>query len=325
LDTLYVDFPVSGVHTWVFLPPLVAFAVSFFSSMGGVSGAFFLLPYQVSVLNFVSPSVTSTNFVYNIVAIPSGIYRYIREKRMAWPLAWAIVAGTFPGVLLGYYIRVLFLPDPRVFRLFIGCVLLYIACHLMYETFRRSRRNGIRIKSPESGFIKKPKIQGKGSMGRDSARIAANAVVRSGSLSIRKIEYTFGEETYSIGTPRILSMAFIVGAVGGAYGIGGGSILSPFLVAVFNLPVYTVAGAALLGTFMTSIAGVIFYSVIPAHTGMTTTPDWLLGVLFGLGGFLGMYCGARLQKFVPQAYIKAMLVLIMLFLACSYILKYFTG
>ena len=30
-------------------------------------------------------------------------------------------------------------------------------------------------------------------------------------------------------------------------------------------------------------------------------------------------------KFVPQAYIKAMLVLIMLFLACSYILKYFTG
>jgi uncharacterized membrane protein YfcA len=325
LETLYVDFPVSGVHTWVFLPPLVAFVVSFFSAMGGVSGAFFLLPYQVSVLNFVSPSVTSTNFVYNIVAIPSGIYRYIREKRMAWPLAWAIVAGTLPGVFLGYCLRVLFLPDPRVFRLFVGCVLLYIACHLIYETFSRSRRHRIRIKSPESGFIKNGNVHNKGSMGRDSERIPANTVVRSCSLSIRKIEYTFGEETYSIGTPMILCMAFIVGVIGGAYGIGGGSILSPFLVAVLNLPVYTVAGATLLGTFMTSIAGVFFYSVIPAPSGMTTTPDWLLGVLFGLGGFLGMYCGARLQKFVPQAYIKAMLALIVLILSCSYILKYFTG
>jgi uncharacterized membrane protein YfcA len=325
LDTLYVDFPVSGVHTWVFLPPLVAFIVSFFSAMGGVSGAFFLLPYQVSVLNFVSPSVTSTNFVYNIVAIPSGIYRYIREKRMVWTLAGAIVAGTLPGVFWGYYLRVLFLPDPRVFRLFVGCVLLYIACHLIYEALWKSRRNRIRIKSPESGFINNGNVPQKGSMGRNSERITANAVVRSCSLSIRKIEYTFGEKTYSIGTPMILSLAFIVGVIGGAYGIGGGSILSPFLVAALNLPVYTVAGATLLGTFITSIAGVFFYSVIPVHSGMTTTPDWLLGILFGLGGFLGMYCGARLQKFVPQAYIKAMLALILLILSCSYILKYFTG
>jgi len=119
MDALFVEFPVSGVHTWVFVPPLVAFAVSFFSSMGGVSGAFFLLPYQVSILNFVSPSVSSTNFVYNIVATPSGIYRYLREGRMAWPLACFIVAGTLPGVFLGYYLRVLFLPDPRIFRLFV--------------------------------------------------------------------------------------------------------------------------------------------------------------------------------------------------------------
>ncbi|MBI5253753.1 MAG: TSUP family transporter, partial [Euryarchaeota archaeon] len=78
-------FPVSGVETPIFVPPLVAFVISFFTSMGGVSGAFLLLPFQMSVLNFTSPAVSATNFVYNIVAIPSGVYRYLREGRMAWP------------------------------------------------------------------------------------------------------------------------------------------------------------------------------------------------------------------------------------------------
>ncbi|MDH5768054.1 MAG: sulfite exporter TauE/SafE family protein, partial [Nitrospirota bacterium] len=89
-------FPVSGVETYIFIPPLVALVVSFFTSMGGVSGAFLLLPFQVSVLNFTSPSVSSTNFVYNIVAIPSGVYRYLKEGRMPWPLTNIVILGTLP-------------------------------------------------------------------------------------------------------------------------------------------------------------------------------------------------------------------------------------
>ena len=110
MDILYAHFPVSGVDTWVFIPPLVAFVVSTFTSMGGVSGAFLLLPFQVSVLNFTTPSVSATNFVYNIVAIPSGVYRYLKEGRMAWPLTWIVIVGTLPGVLIGYYLRVMYLP-----------------------------------------------------------------------------------------------------------------------------------------------------------------------------------------------------------------------
>ncbi|MBN2059983.1 MAG: cation:proton antiporter [Deltaproteobacteria bacterium] len=102
-----------------------------------------------------------------------------------------------------------------------------------------------------------------------------------------------------------------------------GLLFAPFCVAVFNLPVYTVAGAALMGTFLTSIAGVFLYSVIPAAGGMSTRPDWLLGLLFGAGGFAGMYCGARLQKFVPQQFINLMLGLIITFLAVRYILQFF--
>lgn len=52
-------FPVSGVEASPWIPPVVAFVVSFFTSMGGVSGAFLLLPFQVSFLHFTSPAFKS--------------------------------------------------------------------------------------------------------------------------------------------------------------------------------------------------------------------------------------------------------------------------
>jgi len=94
--------------------------------MAGVSGAFILLPFHMSVLGFTSPAVNSTNFAYNIVSIPRGVFRYFREGRMTWPLNWIVILGTLPGVFIGYYLRILYLPDPRTFNLFVGLVLLYI-------------------------------------------------------------------------------------------------------------------------------------------------------------------------------------------------------
>jgi len=126
-------FPVSGIETPFWLPPLFAFVAAFFCSMGGVSGAFLLLPFQVSVLGYVTPSVSATNQVFNLVAIPSGVYRYIREGRMVWPLTWVIVLGTMPGVLIGAWLRVLYLPDPEAFKCFVGCVLLYVALRLIRD------------------------------------------------------------------------------------------------------------------------------------------------------------------------------------------------
>jgi len=126
-------FEVSGVQVSPAIPFLVAFVASFLSSMGGLSGAFLLLPFQVSVLGFTSPAVSPTNLVYNIVAIPSGVYRYIKEGRMAWMLTGIIIAGTIPGVFMGAILRIKYLPDPKRFKFFVGCVLLYIGFRLVHN------------------------------------------------------------------------------------------------------------------------------------------------------------------------------------------------
>lgn len=265
-------FPVSGVECSVWLPPAAAFVVALATTPAGVSGAFLLLPFQMSVLGFSAPAVTPTNLIYNVVATPGGIARYLQEHRMAWPLAWAIVLGSLPGVFLGAAVRIRYLPDPRNAKLFVGCVLLYLGARLLYD--------GVRPKS--------------------AAQVDA-ATFRCAA---------------------ILPAALVVGVIGGIYGVGGGAILAPFAMAILRLPARVVAGAALFGTLLTSIAGVASFEALgrtALRAGTAVEPDWLLGLLFGAGGLLGSYFGARLQKRLPERLIRLFLGTLVIALALAYV------
>lgn len=315
-------FPTSGVNVFPLIPFIVAFVVSFFTSMGGVSGAFLLLPFQVSVLGFTSPSVSPTNLIYNIVAIPSGVYRYIKEGRMAWPLAWVIISGTVPGVFIGAIIRIKYLLDPKNFKFFVGCVLLYIAVRLLYDLTSRAGAKNAKTNAMEENFKKRlSQING-----QREASLRGDVVIRTVKFSLMGYTYEFYGETFSFNTIALFVFTFGVGIVGGIYGIGGGSIIAPSLIAIFNLPVYTITGATLLGTFFTSIVGVICYTMMAlmyAHPDLAIAPDWSLGVLFGIGGSLGIYCGARIQKYFPAKTIKLVLGIVILFLSLRYIINIF--
>ena len=265
--------------------------------MAGVTGAFLILPFQMSVLGFTTPSVSATNFVYNVVGTPGGIIRYLREGRMVWPLAFTITIGTLPGVLAGYYIRVLYLPEPRNFKLFVGIILLYLGVRVIQKVLHRgvqetpAAHNDFRVRNITFNFTR---------MGFD--------------FQARRVEFSLA---------AIIILALAVGIIGGIYGIGGGAIIAPFCVAFLNIPVHTVAGAAIFGTFATSVAGVAIYSLVPLYNGHPAPPDWMLGALFGFGGLLGMYLGASCQKYVPERAIQAILALIIFTVSANYILQFF--
>jgi uncharacterized membrane protein YfcA len=297
MESLYIFFPGSGVETYIFIPPLVAFVVSFFTSMGGVSGAFLLLPFQMSFLHYTAPSVSGTNQLFNIIAIPSGVLRFIKEKRMVWPLTWAVIIGTLPGVLIGAIIRIKYLPDPKSFKFFVGFVLFYIGLKLLNDVFKTRAETS----DNKSEFI-----------------------VTDTLFSLKRVEFCFGSQKFSFSTLAVVMLCFVVGIIGGIYGIGGGSIIAPFFITFLHLPVYVVAGAALMGTFVTSVAGVIFYQVLAFfYPDVSIAPDWYLGMLFGIGGLLGMYFGARCQKYFPPHIIKSILCFCVLFVAAKYIFDFF--
>jgi len=298
MEFLQFTFPLSGVETSILIPPLVAFGISFFTSMGGISGAFLLLPFQMSVLGFTGPSVTSTNFLFNVTGTPGGVYRYARECRFVWPVALLIVAGIIPGVLIGYYLRITYLPDAKTFKFFVGCVLLLIAVKLLKEA-----------------------LNGKTTVSQTPESCTLSDRVEEASIEMKTTRFNFKGATYSFATAKLLGLALVVGIIGGVYGIGGGAIIAPFLITVFRLPVYAIAGAVLLGTFVSSLAGVTFYSLIPIN-GAVAAPDWLLGILFGAGGLMGMYLGARVQKYAPERWIKLMLGGVIIIVASKYILGF---
>lgn len=285
-----LDFP-------LFLLPLISFAISFFTSMAGVSGAFLLLPFQVSILELTSPSVSATNFLYNVIGCPGGIRRFVQEQRMLWPLAWLISLTTLPGILLGYYFRVRFFPDPSLFKLFVGGVLLYLGGRLLQTALQK--------KAPPPN---------------QTNRHFSITDVR---MSPTSLTYTFHQKTYHVAYGPLGAYCLFIGIIGGIYGIGGGALIVPFCVSVLGLPIYTVAGATLFGTFIASISGVLFYSLVPLGPGQTFPPHWLIGGLLGLGGLLGMNTGALVQKHMPEKTIKILLSLIILGVAGRYILAFF--
>lgn len=321
MDYLHSFFTMPWLDTYFFLPPLIAFVVSYFSSMAGISGAFLLLPVQMSFFHNATPSASSTNFVYNIIATPGGVYRYIREGRMAWPLAWVIIAGTLPGLLIGYFFRVRYLPDIENFQFFVGCVLMYVGIRLFYEaaSLPFTGKGDTNINEEFRQEFSRQKYRQDAGFASD---IHGKAIVRTVSFSLSRAEYEFQGESFSFSTPGMFGLAFIVGIIGGIYGIGGGAIIAPFCITFYRLPVYTVAGASLFATFLTSVAGVIVYSVVPAQ-GITTAPNWQLGILFGAGGLVGMYLGALSQKFFSQKFIKLILGLSVIALAVKYVASFF--
>lgn len=314
-----MTFSVSGVETAVWIPPLVGMVISFFTSMGGISGAFLILPFQMSVLGFTSPSVTPTNLVFNVVGIPSAVYRYFKEGRMNWPLAWNIIVGTIPGLVLGLFIRVWYLPDPRAFKLFVGCVLFYIGGRMLYQLLAERGK-----KTSENAAETKMRQQRMSfATGESNPKPTG---IRTLSWSLTCTEYEFFGERFRFHTTGLFALSLVVGLIGGVYGIGGGAIIAPFIVSFFGLPIHTIAGATLMGTCVTSVGGVLFYEFFGPYValpGQSVRPDWLLGSLFGIGGFVGMYLGARTQKFVPSSIIRPVLAIVIAGLGLRYVAGYF--
>jgi uncharacterized protein len=294
-------FPVSGVHTSPIVPLVVGFALSFIGTPGGISGAVLILPFQVSILGFTSPAASPTNLIFNIAATPGGIFSYIRQGRMLWPLVLILSIGSIPGAFLGGLIRIFLLPDARNFKLFAGLVLLYIAFRLFQSIMRGTAKEE-----------------------RAAEETAAPGPCEIGNIRLEgsRIGYEFLGKRFSLSIAKVFLLSLSVGLIGGAYGIGGSALIAPILVSIFCLPVHTISGATLASNFLTSLSGCLFYCLFSywfRDLHYSVKPDMALGILFGLGGLAGTYMGARLQNRLPSRVIKIILMSIMSALSIIYI------
>lgn len=252
---------------------LVAFVVSMACAPAGVSGAFLLLPLQMYIFGVAAPSATSTNLFYNLFATPPGIFRYAKERRLMLKLSLLLIASSIPGFAAGVAMRTTFLVDPKIFRNFVAAVLFAVAARLAFDLAKKS--------------LEQPGLYVEERLGR----------IRGGGRD------------YAYSPSKVAAASAAVGIVGGAYGIGGGALMSPILAAVFKLPIYATAGSTLLATFASSAFGVFLYNAA-GHP-----PNWHVAIPMAIGGATGVYTGAYLQRRIPPTYIKATILAITLILA----------
>jgi len=205
---------------------------------------------------------------------------------MVWPLTWVVIVGTLPGIFMGVMVRVAYLPDPNHFKLFAAGVLLYIGIKMVGELLKKTTRNESQANS-EKRFQEMVKRGGSKTAGTEALGEKLFKATKITQFNFRRLGFTFYDESFDLPFWGIFILSLIVGIVGGIYGIGGGSIIAPF------------------------------------YSHLSVAPDWLLGILFGVGGMVGMYLGARCQKFVPAKAIKWMLAFIMVLTATKYIFEFF--
>ncbi len=245
---------------------LLAFGIATLTTPAGVSGAVFLVPVQVA-LGVPNPTVTPTNLLYNVVAIPGALARFAREAALRSPLARALVLGSAPGVAVGALLRIELLSGRQALLLIVATVLGAIGLSLLSDQRADLPRTPRDAERPDRW---------------------------------------------------VMPVAGLVGVIGGLYGIGGGSLLSPLLVrAGYSLRL--VAPAALAATFATSIVGIAAFLILSAaHHDGSIAPDWTLGLALGVGGLLGGYLGASLSQRLPERIIRTALGAIALLIALAY-------
>jgi len=110
----------------------VAFCLAALTTPVGVSGAVFLVPFQISVVETPSPAITPTNLLFNLIAIPGALVRFHREGRLTGPLSRLLVLGTLPGVIAGALIRVTLLDQGEAFLVVVAAVLLPLGAWLVF-------------------------------------------------------------------------------------------------------------------------------------------------------------------------------------------------
>jgi uncharacterized membrane protein YfcA len=93
--------------------------------------------------------------------------------------------------------------------------------------------------------------------------------------------------------PKLLAFGLATGALSGFFGIGGGFLIVPALVAATGMPILYAVGSSLLAVTAFGLTTATNYAV----SGLV---DWPLAALFIVGGVLGGLLGTRSATFLAD-------------------------
>lgn len=139
--------------------------------------------------------------------------------------------------------------------------------------------------------------KGMNSRRAENAQIAANI-----DISDVDNEDTSAEKPVTVQKiPQLILVGTFTGALVGFFGIGGGFMMIPVLVAVMGYSMRVAAGTSFIYITVVSLISLAMRFIVPAAGDIVGQIDWLVAAFFAIGSGIGSAIGSPLSNKARQS------------------------
>jgi len=307
-------FKTGGTYMNPLIVLIGAFLIGCMFVIVGAAGGLFTAAFQITIIGTngmvgvnAANAVKPTNLFLTLCSPITGVWTYFKEGRLAWPVALFFVGGILLGAFwVGPTYSAKYLPM-KAYKFYLGFFCLILFIKLWYESTKRSIEKKQAIKAIVQKFdaeLKRAKEEGRAA--------EVGKVVLSKGWSATKINFTFWGEAFKANPIALFFGGIIIGCIASAFGVGGGFMLVPFMTTIMGYPMYLAVPISLCGTFGTSIGGISRYMINGYQ------PDWIMAALIAAGAIIGGKVGPKIQKKLPEIFLKRALAVILFIVFLKY-------
>ncbi|MFC7063996.1 sulfite exporter TauE/SafE family protein [Halobacillus seohaensis] len=259
----------------IVLSILIGFIAAFIGSVAGLGGGVILVPVllflgdRLDAFHWVTPqSIVGISLVVMIFTGLSSTLSYLKHKRVDLKVGFILMMGSIPGGILGSWLNQFFKTDG--FALLFGIFMVTVS--LMF-------------------FL---------------PRNPSNEKDRTGGIRREKV---IDGQTFHYHLPLFISIGFGlgVGVLSGLLGIGGGSLIVPALILLFNFPPHIATATSMFMIFFASITSSATHIYL-GHVDWGNTLLFIPGAY--VGGMLGAVVNRKLNSHAIEWFLRILLILI---------------
>lgn len=301
----------------VYMNPLVvfggAFVIGVLFVIMGAAGGLFTAAYQITVIGTKGPiginagnTIKPTNLFLTLCSPITGLISYFREKRFAWPVALCFATGIITGAFfIGPPLSAKYL-NLAAFKFYLGIICLVIGIKLFMESLPSSIEKKKSMKAIVDKFNRAVKEA------KESGKAMELGKVEFEKFNFIQFDMKFWGENFVARPLLMLFGGIVMGVIASAFGVGGGFMFMPFMTTLVGYPMYLAVPIALTGGFGTSIGGIAKFVT------MGYQPDWIMAALIAAGAMCGGVVGPKIQKRLPEIFLKRMLALALIIIFAKY-------
>ncbi|MFW8600912.1 sulfite exporter TauE/SafE family protein [Desulfobacterota bacterium M19] len=301
----------------VYMSPFMVFGGAFIIGVlfviMGAAGGLFTAAFQITVLGTKGPvgvnagnTIKPTNLFLTLCSPITGLMNYFKEKRFAYPVAIPFAIGIVTGAFfIGPPLSAKYL-NLASFKFYLGIICFFIGVKLFIESLPGSIAKKKAMKAIVQKFnaaVKEAKSSGKAmEMGK----------IEFDKFNFINFDMRFWGETFIARPLMMLVGGIFMGIIASSFGVGGGFMFMPFMTTMVGYPMYLAVPIALAGTFATSTGAIAKYAL------MGYQPDWIMAALIAAGAMCGGIVGPKIQKKLPEIFLKRMLALALIIVFMKY-------